>query len=148
VFGVSFLELALVAVVALMVVGPKKLPTLMRTLGEWVGKIRKMTTEMRAQTGIDDILRQEGIDGVHELRSLLRGEIHAAKGRHQHDYLDPEGEDVDLLAEYPVEGADSYGAIAEDLVLLANPLPHPEAQAPDVKVVSEDKSLQRKPETP
>ena len=89
-FGVSFLELALVAVVALMVVGPKKLPGLMRTLGEWVGKIRKMTTEMRAQTGIDEILRQEGIDGVHELRSLLRGEIHAARDRQQHDYMEPE----------------------------------------------------------
>ena len=115
-FGVSFLELALVAVVALMVVGPKKLPGLMRTLGEWVGKIRKMTTEMRAQTGIDEILRQEGIDGVHELRSLLRGEIHAAKGRQQHDYLEPEGEEIDALSEYPLEGPDAYGALADELI--------------------------------
>ncbi len=109
-----------------MVVGPKKLPGLMRTIGEWVGKIRKMTTEMRAQTGIDDILRQEGIDGVHELRSLLRGEIHAAQGKNKHDYHEPEGEEIDLLAEYPLEGADAYGALAEDLLSegVLPPTPH------------------------
>ncbi len=60
-FGVSFLEITVVGLVALIVVGPQKLPQMMRTAGEWVGRLQKMTADMRVQTGIDDILREEGI---------------------------------------------------------------------------------------
>ena len=59
-FGVSFTELGLILLVILIVVGPHKLPSMMRTLGQWLGRFRRMTTEMRAQSGIDDVLRQEG----------------------------------------------------------------------------------------
>lgn len=114
-FGVSFSEMVLIAVVALLVVGPQKLPGMLRTLGEWVGKIRRFTTEMRAQTGIDDILREEGIDGVAELRSLLRGEIAAARNRaHQDPYGDAAQPDPNQ--EYPPEGPDCQDALPDDLV--------------------------------
>ncbi len=116
-FGVSFLEIALVGLVALVVVGPQKLPGMMRTAGEWMGRLRRMTADMRAQTGIDDILREEGIDGVRELRTLLRGErnLHVPQGAHS-PYQQYE-EEPDLFAEFPVEGADSQGALPDDLVL-------------------------------
>jgi len=121
VFGTSLSEIAVVGVVALVVVGPQKLPTMLRTLGQWTGKLRRMTMEMRAKTGIDEILREEGIDGVAELRSLLRGEIAAAKTAMQRPIFDPYQDDapVDLAAEYPPEGADSKGAIPEDLLVHA-----------------------------
>lgn len=114
-FGVSFTELALVAVVALIFVGPKKLPGMLRTVGEWVARLRRLTTEMRAQTGIDDILREEGIDGVGELRSMLRGEIRAARSRQYRETLDEPGT-IDPALEYPLEGADADGALPDDLV--------------------------------
>lgn len=103
----------MVAIVALVVVGPKKLPMMLRTAGEWVGRLRKMTTEMRAQTGIDAILREEGIDGVQELRALLRGEIQAARDRY--DYPSDEPTPPAAEDEYPIEGADAGGALADDL---------------------------------
>ncbi|HEU5073041.1 MAG TPA: Sec-independent protein translocase protein TatB, partial [Polyangiaceae bacterium] len=117
-FGISFSEIAVIAVIALVVVGPHKLPGMLRTMGLWVRKIRKMTTEVRAQTGIDEILREEGIDGVHELRSLLRGEIAAAKGRRPVPADDPylETLEFDLSREYPSEGPDAYHAVPDDLL--------------------------------
>ncbi len=119
-FGISLSEIALIAVVALVVVGPQKLPGMLRTLGQWMGKLRRLTTEVRAQTGIDDILREEGIDGgLTELRGILRGDLRAA-GRlaYSESRADPYPESVeeDLFREYPPEGADAYGALPDDLV--------------------------------
>jgi sec-independent protein translocase protein TatB len=75
VFGLSFSEVVVVAIVALVAVGPQKLPGLLRTLGGWARKLRVMTHEMRAQSGIDDVLRSEGLHGgLTELRSLMRGQ--------------------------------------------------------------------------
>jgi sec-independent protein translocase protein TatB len=120
VFGISFTEMLVIALVALVVVGPQKLPKMLRSLGEWVGKLRRITTEVRAQTGIDDILRAEGLTGgLNELRNLMRGDF----GRHhppQPVYSAPnpypEITDVDVTREYPLEGADAYGALPEDLL--------------------------------
>jgi sec-independent protein translocase protein TatB len=120
VFGTSLSEIAVVGVVALVVVGPQKLPTMLRTLGQWTGRLRRMTMEMRAKTGIDEILREEGIDGVAELRSLLRGEVAAARQAFQRPLqADPYQDDapVDLALEYPSEGVDTMGAIPEDLLV-------------------------------
>lgn len=129
-FGVSFLEIALVGLVALIVVGPQKLPGMMRTTGEWVGKLRRMTSDMRAQTGIDDILREEGIDGVRELRTLLKGE-HAIRRRGAASSVAQQEIDSppELLDEFPVEGPDAAGALPEDLIMASatDPLPHEDA---------------------
>ena len=46
-FDVSFWELAVVGVVALLVVGPEKLPVLVRDASRWAKKIRRIVTETR-----------------------------------------------------------------------------------------------------
>lgn len=72
-FGLSFSEVIVIGIVALVAVGPEKLPGMLRTLGEWIRKLRNLSNEMRAQTGIDEILRAEGLQGgVSELKSLIR----------------------------------------------------------------------------
>jgi sec-independent protein translocase protein TatB len=130
VFGVSFTEFGLILLVILIVVGPQKLPGMMRTLGQWLGRFRRMTTEMRVQSGIDDVLRQEGLaGGLTELRAIVRGELgqlgrpplrrHAAN-RITHPDPYAEALEPDLSREYPVEGPDAYGALAEDLVALTS----------------------------
>jgi sec-independent protein translocase protein TatB len=122
VFGISFTELALILVVTLVAVGPHKLPGMLRTMGEWVRKLRRLTTEVRAQTGIDDILRQEGIDGgLNELRSMLRGDLSSVARDHRPAALpaaDPYREviEFDASREYPPEGVDAHGALPDDLV--------------------------------
>ncbi len=62
----GFTEFLLIAIVALVVVGPKDLPMMMRKLGQFVGKARAMATEFRA--AFDDIARQAELD---ELRKEI-----------------------------------------------------------------------------
>lgn len=120
-FGVSFGEIVLVAVVALVVVGPRRLPQILGTMGQWVGRLRRMVTEMRRQTGIDEILRAEGLHGgLSELRSMMRGDMPSGYRPPvaPNAVVDAYGDAVqfDRYRECPVEGADNYGAIPEDLV--------------------------------
>jgi sec-independent protein translocase protein TatB len=71
VFGMSAGEIGIILIVGLVVVGPKKLPEMMRSLGKWVAKLRRLSTTLRDQSGIDRILREEGLDKeIRELRAL------------------------------------------------------------------------------
>jgi sec-independent protein translocase protein TatB len=71
VFGLSAGEFVILLVVGIVVLGPQKLPGMMRTAGRWVRTLRRMSTDLRAQSGIDRILREEGLDReLRELREL------------------------------------------------------------------------------
>jgi sec-independent protein translocase protein TatB len=48
-FDIGWSEYALIAVVALIAIGPKELPGVLRMVGQWVGKARKMATEFQGQ---------------------------------------------------------------------------------------------------
>jgi len=45
----SWSELVLIGIVALVAIGPKELPGVLRTLGQWMGKARKMAAEFQSQ---------------------------------------------------------------------------------------------------
>ena len=73
-FDISFTELLVLGTVALLVLGPEKLPGTLRLMGQWVAKIRRFTVDVRHQSGIDEVLRAEGIaGGLSEMRSMMRG---------------------------------------------------------------------------
>ena len=55
-FGIGSFELLVVAVAALLFVGPKELPGLMRTVGRFIGKVRAYTRHFTA--GIDAVVRE------------------------------------------------------------------------------------------
>jgi len=145
VFGFSFSELVVICLVALVFVGPQKLPGLLRTLGEWIRKARNMVSDMRTQSGIDDILRAEGLQGgIHELRTIMRGQhipwnpspspttdspsdgsgagtteqLGTSPYPQQDQY---QGIQIDPTKEYPPEGVDAFGALPDDLVGLPPP---------------------------
>jgi len=48
-FDISWSEFLLIGVVALVVIGPKELPVVMRTLGQWTRKVRGMASEFQSQ---------------------------------------------------------------------------------------------------
>jgi sec-independent protein translocase protein TatB len=48
-FEIGWSELLLIAVVALIAIGPKELPTVLRTLGQWMNKLRRMASEFQKQ---------------------------------------------------------------------------------------------------
>ena len=55
-FGFDSAEIAIIAVLALIFIGPKELPKVMRTVGYWVGRVRGMARHFTS--GIEDMVRQ------------------------------------------------------------------------------------------
>lgn len=48
-FDIGFWEIILLCIVTLVVVGPERLPSLVRTAGLWIGKARRVVSEVRAE---------------------------------------------------------------------------------------------------
>ncbi len=48
-FGISWNEYILIAIVALIVIGPKELPAVLRAVGQWTAKVRRMAAEFQGQ---------------------------------------------------------------------------------------------------
>jgi sec-independent protein translocase protein TatB len=59
-FGVDTSELVLVAVLALIFIGPKDLPQALRTLGRWVGQVRGMARHFTS--GIEAMIREAELE--------------------------------------------------------------------------------------
>ena len=68
------LELMIIGAIALIVVGPKDLPVLMRRVGQFVGKMRGMANEFRAS--FEELARQSELED-------LRREVEAMKADHR-----------------------------------------------------------------
>lgn len=66
-FDIAWSELGVIAVVALVVIGPKDLPKVLRTVGQWTAKARSMAREF--QSGLDDMVREAELD---ELRKAAK----------------------------------------------------------------------------
>lgn len=88
-FEIGFGEIALILVIALLVVGPEKLPGVARTLGLWLGKARRFVASVKAD--IDRELQTEELkrlvdkqaQDMAQLRSMLN-ETKAAIDSEQH----------------------------------------------------------------
>jgi sec-independent protein translocase protein TatB len=66
-FDIGWTEILVISVVAIIVVGPKDLPRMLRSLGRYAGQLRRTAGEFRSQ--FDDALRESEFD---ELRSTLQ----------------------------------------------------------------------------
>jgi len=61
-FDLSWTELLVVAVVAIIIVGPKDLPRALRSVGRWTGKAKRMARDFRRQ--FDEALREAELDTI------------------------------------------------------------------------------------
>lgn len=68
--SLGFQEILLLAVLALVVVGPKDLPLMLRKLGRWTARLRGMAQEFR--TGFDELARQAELDELRKEVDALR----------------------------------------------------------------------------
>jgi sec-independent protein translocase protein TatB len=57
-FDIGWGELLVIGVVALVAIGPKELPGVLRTVGQWTGKLRRMATEFQNQFPVSDVRRE------------------------------------------------------------------------------------------
>jgi len=90
-FGVDSSELAVVAILALIFIGPKDLPKVMRTVGYWVGRVRGMARHFTS--GIETMVREAELEEMEkrwreENERIMR--LHPANA----DYPEPHTPDI------------------------------------------------------
>lgn len=94
-FDIGFWELVLVAVVGLLVLGPERLPTAIRTGSLWLNRFRRMFSDIKRdierELGTDELKRdlhnQRIMDTLRETRDQVTGELQ--KTRRQLDDIQP-----------------------------------------------------------
>ncbi|MBU6155789.1 MAG: Sec-independent protein translocase protein TatB [Alphaproteobacteria bacterium] len=70
-FDIGWSELVVIAIVALVVIGPKDLPQAFRVAGQWMAKARLMAQEF--QSHIDEMMRQADVEDLkREFRDMTR----------------------------------------------------------------------------
>jgi sec-independent protein translocase protein TatB len=118
-FGIDSPELLVIAIVALIFIGPKELPGLLRTWGKWMAQMRGMASEFRGH--VDEMVRQSELDEV-------KKQLESATGGLDFKSLDPTQQIRGAIQEGMAEGEK---AMAEAKATLDNPLAEPES-APQV----------------
>ena len=77
-FDIGFWELAIIGVIALLVVGPERMPGMVRTAGRWAGQIQRMARDLRreiereAETDEFRALNREFLEEDRRLKETLR----------------------------------------------------------------------------
>jgi len=72
-FDIGWGELLVVGVIALIVIGPKELPTVLRTLGQYLGKVKRMANEFQGQ--FQDALREAELTDLKKEAEELTGSL-------------------------------------------------------------------------
>jgi len=73
-FDIGFWELAIIGLVALVVVGPERLPKLAYTAGKWMGKGRKMLSQLKSE--IDKEMKAEELKQILEEQKKQMDPLH------------------------------------------------------------------------
>jgi sec-independent protein translocase protein TatB len=117
-FDIGWSELLVIGVVAIVVVGPKELPRLMRTFGHYLGKVRHMAADFQRQ--FEEAVRDSEID---EVRKAMQ-DFHA-----QASDVDLRGTvDKPLMMPKPAEPAPAAAEVAEAALPAPKPKPKPRAK--------------------
>jgi sec-independent protein translocase protein TatB len=119
-FDVGFSEILVIAVVALVVVGPERLPKVARTLGHMVGRLQRYVNEVKA-----DISREMELD---ELRKLQGQVQDAARGIEQ-SVTEATGEIDTALRDTAASVEQTVGPAGKPVAPAASPAPNEAAQA-------------------
>ena len=113
-FDIGASELLVIAIVAIIVIGPKELPLAMRTAGRWIAKVRRVSAHFR--TGLDAMVREAELEEMDK-------EWKAKNAR--------------IMAEHPPKEKQSGGEAKGEADEM-EPLPQVKAEAAAIKQV-EDK---------
>ncbi len=139
---IGWAELAVVAVIALLVVGPKDLPRVLRTVGGWARKARAMAREF--QGTLDDMVRESEFDEIgKDVKSIAGYDV----TKELENAIDPTGgesfldEPVTPLAEDKPQPVDEVAATDEPASSEGAPADEPAAaaEAPEGEPAAESK---------
>ena len=101
-FDVGFWELLLIGVVGLLVIGPKRLPAVARTLGVWVGRGKRLITSVKAD--IEQEIRAE------ELKRIVKEQ---QENNPLHEIIEDTKKDLDGIQSTASEAVDDVRAAAD-----------------------------------
>ncbi len=118
-FGIDSPELLVIAIVALVVIGPKELPGMLRSWGKWMTKTRAMASEFRGH--VDEMVRQSELDEV-------KKQLTSASSGLDLQELDPTKQIKSVIQEGMAEGEKM---VADAKSMFDNPLAEPES-APQI----------------
>jgi len=103
-FEIGFQEIVLIAVIALLVVGPQEFPALVRNIGSWLGKIRQFMGAVKTEF-------EREINKADEIKRLMTKEMEVAE---HHKHLDPHRRASPAQDDMPsIGGSDTASAPAE-----------------------------------
>lgn len=103
-FDVGFMELVLIGVVALLVIGPERLPKVARTAGLWLGKGRRFISSVKSD--IEQELKAE------ELKRILAEQ---AKSNPVHDIIEDIGKTTGEIKSQAESAVSDLGASAKSV---------------------------------
>jgi sec-independent protein translocase protein TatB len=75
-FGIGYTEIAVIAIIAVIVIGPKDLPKVLRAFGRTMGKLRGMAREFQGH--LDQAMREAGLDEVKKEVQNLKSSVESA----------------------------------------------------------------------
>ena len=101
-FDIGWSELVVIAVVALIAIGPKELPAVLRTVGQYMGKIRRMASEFQGQ--FQEAMREAEMA---DLKKSVDEMTDAAKGLTDFDPLASVKKEVEGFAADPLGTSDA-----------------------------------------
>ncbi len=97
-FDLAWTEMAVVAAVAIIIIGPKELPRVLRTVGQWVRRLRRMASEF--QDSVDEMVRDSELD---DLRNQIEEASPDRLGQQFSDAIDPTAASGDTPKDKPAD---------------------------------------------
>jgi sec-independent protein translocase protein TatB len=105
-FDLTSSKMLILAIIAILVVGPKDLPVLLRTLGKYMGMIRKQANEFRAQ--FDEAMKESELDQIRKDVENLSREAESTMREAESSVrkeVDAASAEMDKSIKAPVEAA-------------------------------------------
>ena len=97
-FDLAWAEMAMVAAVAVIIIGPKELPRVLRIVGQSVRRLRRMASEF--QNSVDEMVRDSEID---DLRNQVEGASAEPLGQQFSNSIDPTAATGDKPKDKPAD---------------------------------------------
>src|SRR5215470_6142764 len=85
--GLDWSEIAIIAVLTLLFIGPKEIPGVLRTVSKWTSKARSLAREF--QSGVDEMIREAELD---EARKSIEAAAKVDIAKEIESTVDPTGE--------------------------------------------------------
>ena len=126
-FGLGWGEMVVIGIVALIAIGPKELPTVLRTLGQSMAKIRRMAAEFQGQF-------QEALREV-EVADLKKQAEDITSSVSNFTNFDPmAGAQKDMERAFMPEAGNTAEPSAETAIAVPTPAPEPRPPLPEINV--------------